>query len=331
MISEPIIPKLTKRVHSSLAGYNFSVEFEAEVAHLCNAFTNLKAEGDTIESLKAFVSVDPKKLDSVLQWVESGSFHQRYGDSHIWLSSQPRHLEWLSPISFGSHKISEAKVIFDRSEGLDGSLSARPCRETISLWAANLGIIPIHASCIALGGRALLMLGKGGSGKTTTALALAKRGWDLLADDLCFIYHDGPQTMVASLYATTLVTQNSLNRLQASLWEDLGNTHHGKSARRLPPNINIVTEAELAGMVWVSQNVGDLYKPKFLNRSQALVPLQAAFAPALQARGPSENLVNQLAGLSRSAPTWNMRLDWEFDKIDHALRELINRTSTLCV
>jgi hypothetical protein len=84
-------------------------------------------------------------------------------------------------------------------------------------------------------------------------------------------------------------------------------------------------------MVWVSQNVGDLYKPKFLNRSQALVPLQAAFAPALQARGPSENLVNQLAGLSRSAPTWNMRLDWEFDRIDHALRELINQTSTLCV
>ena len=93
MISESLIPKLTKRVHSSLAGYNFSVEFEAEVAHLCNAFTNLKAEGDAIESLKAFVSVDPKKLDSVLQWVESGSFHQRHGDSHIWLSSQPRHLE----------------------------------------------------------------------------------------------------------------------------------------------------------------------------------------------------------------------------------------------
>lgn len=319
--------KPTTRVHSSLAGHAFSVELEPEVAHLANAFARQEAEGGQTAGLQMFFVVDRCQVDNALQGVVSGSVHQRHGNAHTWLASQPRHVQRLAPVSLGGRETAVATVIFDQAEGLDGSLRARPGNEVIAAWAASRGITPIHASGIAIGGRALLLLGEGGSGKTTTALALAERGWDLLADDLCFIYRDGPQTKVASLYATAIVTQNSLPRLQAGQWEDLGNTHHGKSARRLPPSINMVSKAELAGVVWVSPNVGELYKPVALNRRQALVPWQAAFAPALQAHGPSANWVNHLAGLSRSAPAWNMRLGWDLDQIDTTLRDLISRTS----
>jgi hypothetical protein len=321
--------KPTTRVYSSLAGHAFCIDLELEVAHLANAFARQEAAESQASSLQMSLEVDRRQVDSALQGIASGSIHQRYGDAHMWLASQSRHVQRLAPVSSGGIDTAVATVTFDQAEGLDGSLRARPGNEVISAWAASRGIIPIHASGIAIGGRALLLLGEGGSGKTTTALALAERGWDLLADDLCFIYRDGPQTKVASLYATAIVTQNSLPRLQAGQWEDLGKTHHGKSARRLPPSINLVSEAELAGVVWVSATMGELYKPVALSRRQALVPWQAAFAPALQAHGPSANWVHQLAGLSRSAPAWHMRLGWDLDQIETTLRDLISRTS-LC-
>jgi hypothetical protein len=216
-------------------------------------------------------------------------------------------------------------LVLDRAEGIDGSLRARPGVEVISTWAASLGILPAHASGIAVDGRALILIGDSGSGKTTTALALAERGWDLVADDRCFLLRDGAKVKVASLYPTTVVTTSSLARLVARDWYDLGRTHHGKHARRLPPGIMVADMVELAGVVWVSPSEGPLYTPEPMNRRDAMVPWQAALAPALQAHGPSADWVRSLAALCRAVPAWRMGLDWDFDRIDMALRGLIGK------
>lgn len=42
---------------------------------------------------------------------------------------------------------------------------------------------PIHATCVAQGGRAVLLMGASGSGKSDLALRLIDRGWDLVSDD----------------------------------------------------------------------------------------------------------------------------------------------------
>lgn len=41
----------------------------------------------------------------------------------------------------------------------------------------------LHASCVALGGAGLLLLGPPGAGKSSLALRLMERGWALVADD----------------------------------------------------------------------------------------------------------------------------------------------------
>ncbi|WP_312528738.1 serine kinase [Paracoccus sp. (in: a-proteobacteria)] len=50
----------------------------------------------------------------------------------------------------------------------------------------------IHASCVALGGRGLLILGDAGAGKSTLALAMMALGAGLVADDRTDLYlHEG--------------------------------------------------------------------------------------------------------------------------------------------
>jgi HPr kinase/phosphorylase len=46
----------------------------------------------------------------------------------------------------------------------------------------------IHASCVAIGARGVLLLGGSGTGKSDLALRLIERGAKLVADDRCEIY-----------------------------------------------------------------------------------------------------------------------------------------------
>lgn len=313
------------RMRSRLAGHAIDLEFEPEAAHLADAFARQVDADREPAGLTVSFRVDKRFVDSALRTMVGDSSHQRRGNTHVWLAAKPRHVQLLSPDPVSGRDAAVASVLLEQGHGLDGSLRARPGVEVISAWAIGRDVLPVHASGIALGDRALILLGESGSGKTTTALALAERGWNLLADDRCFVYRHGPEVKAASLYATAIVTETSLSRLEARNWRDLGVTHHGKQARHLPSTIQIAAEAHLASVVWISPDAGSLYNPVPLSRREALVPWQSALAPTLQAHGPSAGWLRNLADLSHAVPAWRMRVSWDFDRLDGALRELVAR------
>ena len=49
----------------------------------------------------------------------------------------------------------------------------------------------LHASCVARGAEAVLLLGPPGSGKSDLALRLIREGWALVADDQCVLRVEG--------------------------------------------------------------------------------------------------------------------------------------------
>ncbi len=55
---------------------------------------------------------------------------------------------------------------------------------------SEIGILAIHAGVVALGGRAVLIAGRSGRGKTTVVLGLLRRGLDLLSDELALVAPD---------------------------------------------------------------------------------------------------------------------------------------------
>jgi hypothetical protein len=52
-------------------------------------------------------------------------------------------------------------------------------------------VLPLHASCVAIGGRAIVLAGPSGLGKSTLAAALAGNGATLLSDDISAITFHG--------------------------------------------------------------------------------------------------------------------------------------------
>ncbi|WP_055530115.1 hypothetical protein [Streptomyces graminilatus] len=65
--------------------------------------------------------------------------------------------------------------------------AARLTRELVRGQLLHAGFHILHASAVVRGGRALLSFGPKGAGKTTTALLLARAGFELLANDRVFI------------------------------------------------------------------------------------------------------------------------------------------------
>jgi hypothetical protein len=61
---------------------------------------------------------------------------------------------------------------------------------SIGIALHQRGALPLHGSCVARDGRALMLCGPSGQGKSTTAAALCKRGFTLVADDISVIGFD---------------------------------------------------------------------------------------------------------------------------------------------
>ena len=56
----------------------------------------------------------------------------------------------------------------------------------LAMISGGRGYVPIHASCVVRDGVGVILQGPAGAGKSTVAVACARRGWGLLAEDVVF-------------------------------------------------------------------------------------------------------------------------------------------------
>jgi hypothetical protein len=58
---------------------------------------------------------------------------------------------------------------------------------TLNILMRSHGYLQVHSSCLARDGKALLLIGGPGSGKTTLALAMLLSGWKCLSDEVALV------------------------------------------------------------------------------------------------------------------------------------------------
>jgi HPr kinase/phosphorylase len=99
---------------------------------------------------------------------------------------------------------------------------------------------PLHASAVALGGRAALITGPAGSGKSALALDLMATGARLVADDGVLLVRDGDRVLARApapirglieARGVGLLRADPLDDVPVAVVVDLGRTE----ADRLPP------------------------------------------------------------------------------------------------
>jgi energy-coupling factor transporter ATP-binding protein EcfA2 len=61
----------------------------------------------------------------------------------------------------------------------------------ITLAVRALGLVPLHAACVSIRGRGVLLVGASGSGKSTLALNAAAAGLELVSEDSLFVEPHG--------------------------------------------------------------------------------------------------------------------------------------------
>lgn len=78
------------------------------------------------------------------------------------------------------------------------------------------GVTCLHASSIAVGGRAIALLGQPGAGKSTTAAAFAHLGYSILSDDVAALDDRGDQFLVQPGYPRVNLWPDSVRALFGS-------------------------------------------------------------------------------------------------------------------
>jgi len=78
------------------------------------------------------------------------------------------------------------------------------------------GIVCLHASAIAVGGKAIALLGPAGSGKSTTAAAFSDRGYNVLAEDVVTLDDRGRHFVVRPGYPCIRLWPASVKALYGS-------------------------------------------------------------------------------------------------------------------
>lgn len=75
------------------------------------------------------------------------------------------------------------------------------------------GFISLHASAVAIGDQAVAIVGPAGSGKSTTAAALAERGYRILAEDVVTLRDLGAEFLVQPAYPSIRLWPSSVEAL----------------------------------------------------------------------------------------------------------------------
>jgi Serine kinase of the HPr protein, regulates carbohydrate metabolism len=149
----------------------------------------------------------------------------------------------------------------------------------------------LHASAVSIRGRALAIVGRSGSGKSTAAMALVRRGHTLLTDDLTVLDCSEDGVFVHPAFPGIKLWRDSLEaggHVLADLERVRGNidkfvvrpaepftqTPHRLDAivvLREGPNLQIETVRPIAAIPLLNRNIARPHVGKLLNRQGALL------------------------------------------------------------
>ncbi len=206
-----------------------------------------------------------------------------------------------------------------------------PLRTLLHAWARGFGADLVHAGAVGIDGTGVLVVGPGGSGKSTTVLAAMSAGLSAAGDDYVLVgagRPPGSPPAAHALYGTMRLHQAHLDRFPALM------THHdhvfeepwsGRAkvtsyiSRHRPDRLTL--ELVLVGIV-IPQVVED-ERAEVARESPARALLALAPSSLLQIDPTDATMFARLSRLCRQLPCWRLPLGPDLARVADRLARLI--------
>lgn len=187
----------------------------------------------------------------------------------------------------------------------------------VSCVATNLAT-PIHAACVSLHGRGMLLCGDSGAGKSTLSYACARSGWTYTSDDASFLLNGGTDRLV-----TGNCHQVRFRITAGELFPEIRGLEEtpraaGKPSIEMPtaamPHMICAQTARVDSVIFLNRRSGD---------SQQLLPYRRDVARQFMRQalfGSAVSLVVQYEAIERllTAEVFELRyhqLDWAVERL----------------
>lgn len=201
-----------------------------------------------------------------------------------------------------------------------------PFRTLFHWFLEPRGCQLLHAACVGTDRGAALITGKGGVGKSTTALTCLAHGMRYVGDDYLVVRLD-PQPRAYSLYATAKLHHDNSKRFPAHA-ELIINADRGddeKAVLQLYPERRSLLAASLPLRVVLTPKFGSQASTGFEPVSAAALRHAAAFTTMTQLPHAGRSTYDRIDRLLRQVPGLQMRLGEDLNRIPDAIAGLLAR------
>jgi hypothetical protein len=201
-----------------------------------------------------------------------------------------------------------------------------PLRAALHWWMEAYGCRLVHAAAVGYGRDAVLLAGKGGSGKSTAALAALTGGWHYLGDDYCLVAAQG-EPRVYSLYNSAKLERAHLENFPAL--RSAVRCGSEPCGGKVLLDLHRFRPASLTATLPLRA----VLLPRVAGRPEtAAIPCTAAealraLAPSslLQLPGAGRSGLSAMAELAGKIPCYRLELGTELPAIPKVMREVLSR------
>ena len=200
------------------------------------------AYGLTIQSeiaLPELRSIQPvTKADitiSLAELSDTCNFKKSYKDKNYWHGTQNSFYLHVANTAYFHVSYGKTILVETIAGSSDLDMHIHLLGSCMGVLIQQRNILPLHASCISMGKECVIISGQSGAGKSTLAMALNKKGYPLLSDDICalhfskenipHVYPSIPQIKIGPDSASALkVNTSNLSTTLSKCMVPIGNT-----------------------------------------------------------------------------------------------------------
>jgi len=206
----------------------------------------------------------------------------------------------------------------------------KPLQLLLSAWHQDRDVMVLHAAMVAREGRGVLLPGKGGIGKSTSALACLSGGFSFLGDDYIGLETRGGLAFLGhSLYGSTWLEPSHATRFPELVDWGIRGTHPDEVkllvllSEIYPARLMRVASIRAIALPRIRHGEHSCLRPA--TKTEAL--LQLAPSSLLMVLGPGARGLERLAQLVDRVPCHWLELGRDLGEIPERVAELLDRVA----